>query len=262
VTPSSVVTPSVVNLSQQSAVDELEQVGLKVHLAKSAFSETVKKGDVKSQDPAGGAEIDEGGTVTLVVSKGPERTEIPDVATLSESDAASRLEEAGFTTQVVREYDDDVAKDMVISTDPAAGTPRKPGETVTILVSKGKKPIELPSVVGKTPKDAKVTLEELGLKVEVTNDATATGTPGRVASQEPAAGESVSEGETVTLTVPEGLSMPTVTGMEYQDAKDQLEAMGLRVSRGGAGRGGTVFAQDPQPGSQVRKGDRVTLWVL
>lgn len=262
VSPKSTVTPNLVRMTKQDAVQQADRSGLDVKFAPEEFSETVPKGLVLSQDPAADSEIDEGGTVTVVLSKGPQRTGVPDVGNQPEDAARTAMRDSGFKTKVVREYDEGIETDRVIRTEPAAGTELKPGEYVTLIVSKGKKPLEMPNVVGQPEADARRTLEGMGLTVNVTKERNASGTPGQVLSQDPDEGSDVRRGDTVTLTVAEGVKMPNVTGMSYKDAEKRLEEMGLRVRRG-SGRGDdVVVAQNPAPDTALRAGDEVTLWAL
>ncbi|ATL27111.1 putative serine/threonine-protein kinase pknL [Streptomyces formicae] len=88
--------PDVTGDSEEDAVSELEEAGLKVEIAeKRAFSDE-DKGSVAKQSPVEGTELAEGDTVTLTISKGPVMVEVPDVTGMSVGEATSKLEGAGF----------------------------------------------------------------------------------------------------------------------------------------------------------------------
>jgi beta-lactam-binding protein with PASTA domain len=83
------------------AVAAMTEAKLKVDATQQTFSDTVPKGSVVSQSPATGT-LFRGGLVTLVVSKGPELVQVPDVIGQQEQQAKSILEGLGFTVQVQR----------------------------------------------------------------------------------------------------------------------------------------------------------------
>ncbi|MGO2112662.1 MAG: PASTA domain-containing protein, partial [Pseudoclavibacter sp.] len=91
------IVPDVVGYGQSSAVQQLEDVGLKAEVAASQYSETVPEGNViaatTTTDP-----VRPGDTINLTVSLGPEPTvQVPNVVGKTVSQAVSELEAAGFT---------------------------------------------------------------------------------------------------------------------------------------------------------------------
>lgn len=113
---------------------ELEQAGLKVKVAtKTVNSDEFEQGQVAVQSPEGGSEAEQGDTVTLTVSKGPEMIEVPDVVGDSVDDAKAALEGAGFKVDEDRGllglFGDTVKKQSVDGGDTAAK-----GSTITITI--------------------------------------------------------------------------------------------------------------------------------
>jgi len=93
------------------------------------------KDTVIDQNPAGGASLARGGTVTLFVSKGPKQTTVPDVTSQDQASATQVLQQSGFTVDVQQQDTTDPTQDgIVLSQDPVGGTKAKPGTTVTIVV--------------------------------------------------------------------------------------------------------------------------------
>ena len=89
------------------------------------------------QNPAGGAFVARGSTVTLIVSKGPKTAGVPEVTTLEREIAIATLRDAGFRARVVLEDTDDPSfHNIVLRQDPEPGTQVKPGSTVTITVGR------------------------------------------------------------------------------------------------------------------------------
>lgn len=133
-TPPMVPVPSVVGLPEAEASAQLQAAGFTVTV-QTAPDPNVAEGLVASQNPASG-EAEQGSAVTIVVSTGPGETDVPNVVGLSEADARTRLEDAGFVVTTQSAADDAIAEGDVISQDPSGGT-APPGSTVTIVVSTG-----------------------------------------------------------------------------------------------------------------------------
>ena len=85
----------------------------------------------------------DGGTVTLVLSLGPERYDVPDLAGQTEDQAQDALAATNLVFgKSVGRWSETVPEGQVIRTSPKAGTTLKPGATVDLVLSKGRKPID------------------------------------------------------------------------------------------------------------------------
>jgi serine/threonine-protein kinase len=152
-----------------------------------------------------------------------------------------------------------VKKGRVISQDPAAGSKLDSGSTVKVVISKGPKEakVAVTNVVGKKYSDAKKVLKNAGLKVKRKGSS-----DGTVKSQNPAAGEMVAKGKTVTVKVEkkqdDKVKVPDVVGQSAQMAADTLDSMGLVPDMDGQIHG-TVVKQNPKAGKKVKKGTKVKL---
>ncbi len=93
---SPVDVPDVTGESEQDAIADLEDAGLKAEIATQRVNSEEDKGSVARQSPAEGKQLAEGDTVTLTISKGPVMVEVPDVTGLKVDEAKSRLSAAGF----------------------------------------------------------------------------------------------------------------------------------------------------------------------
>lgn len=260
--------PAVLTQKEAEARTRLEAAGLEVGKVRHQHSDTVKRGTVMDTDPDPGARIRKHDSVTLTVSDGPEIVKVPDV-TGSRLDKAEELLktdglEPGLVTQ---EFSEDVLKGFVISTDPEAGTKRRAGTAVAIVVSKGS-PIDIPDVTGDALNDARTELQEAGLKVKVaTEQVNSEFDKGLVAAQTPEEGSEAAEGDTVTLTLskgPEMVEVPDVVGASVDDAKSLLEQSGFEVEedRGLLGIfGDTVKSQSVDAGDRAPKGSTITITI-
>lgn len=125
--------PDVTGLTLEEAKKRLKEAGLSAGTTSEEFSDTVAKGKVVSQDPKAGAKGQyRGGSVNMVVSKGPETVEVPDVTSMSQEEATSALEAAGLVVEVSTVLGGLFGS--VRSVDPPAGTKVPKGSTVTIEV--------------------------------------------------------------------------------------------------------------------------------
>jgi serine/threonine-protein kinase len=139
-----VAVPKLTGLSQADAESQLEDLGLTSKVTENESAED--PGTVLAQDPASGATVDKGATVSLTVAK--ERPAVPDVSTVNPTadDAQKELEQAGFKVKVKQ---DPTAppefSGLVVGQDPAPGERRSSGATVTITVGAEPTPTPTPT---------------------------------------------------------------------------------------------------------------------
>jgi len=198
--PGKVRVPSVRNTRLQLAIRELEKQDLKV-TADQQPSSSVKEGFAIGTSPEEGTEVDRGARVRLFVSSGPEQVSVPNVVGLTREAAETRLTREGLDPQV-RMQDSDAPEDEVIAQDPVEGSKVDAGDRVTITVSRGKKQVDVPNVVGLGEDDARRMLAGDGLRATVRERATDNEEEdGQVLDQRPGAGVEVDEGREVLLIV-------------------------------------------------------------
>ena len=131
--------PSVQGASLSNATAAIHGRNLEISV-KEEYSPTVEAGYVISQSPDAGTEVEEGTTVTVVVSKGKQTVTVPNVVGKSRSSAVEQLEGLLFVVKIDSVYDDSVLSGLVISQDPVVNTELMPGSTVHIVVSLGPTP--------------------------------------------------------------------------------------------------------------------------
>lgn len=119
------------NKPASEAVDALSKAGLKVDATEQANSDTVPKGNVISQSPAGGT-LFKGDPVKLVVSKGPVLVKVPDVQGKQEAEATQILKGAGFEVTIERFMGGIFG--TVRSQEPGANTEQPKGSTIKLVV--------------------------------------------------------------------------------------------------------------------------------
>lgn len=159
------------------------------------------EGTVLSQDPVDG-KAEWGSAVDLVVSKGPEPTEVPDVTSTTGEKAERILDKAGLVPKLISAYSDDVPEGRVISTDPIATAVIGEGSEVQVYVSIGPQfeKLKMPDVRNMNVDSARAKLERLGLRVEVVQSGQCEG-GSTVVETDPIAGSTVRENDKVALFV-------------------------------------------------------------
>lgn len=199
-----VEVPDVVGLTQTEAIKALQAEGL-VASPKTEPTDKEDPGTVIAQSPEAGIEVAPGEVIEITVAAEPtiETVEVPNVVGITETDAKASISDAGLKAQVVSSPSADVAKGVVISQLPQAGSIALPGASVAIVVSSGapEQPatIRVPNVVGEELADAEETLEKLGLVVQATATSGTAENSGDVLAQVPEAGAMAAEGSTVVL---------------------------------------------------------------
>ena len=192
---------------------------------------------------------------------------MPDVVGLQDDEAIERLENRGLEVNIDTE-ENRAKAGKVLEQDPEPGDTLTEGDEVTILVSEGPPPVEVPDVVGLQVEVAQADLREVRLKSRVEEETSDDVPEGEVIDQDPAAGEEAEVGSTVVLTVssgPETVVVPDVVGMTEEDAIAAIQDAGLRVAitRGPSDdyEEGVVAGQDPESGAEVDEGATVTILV-
>ncbi|NND84359.1 MAG: Stk1 family PASTA domain-containing Ser/Thr kinase [Acidimicrobiia bacterium] len=203
--------PSVAGLSEADAIDALENAELLVGSVTRVPSADIEEGVATGTNPASGATHPVGGTVELFVSSGPGTFLLEDYSGQLYATVLFRLESAGLSVLEVRENADLLDVDFVIRTEPASGEVRV-GSTITVFVSDGPEPREVPNLIGATVEDATAQLNELGLVLEVSPATITVEDPlldGLIADQFPLAPGEALPGDTITVIL--GVLDPGVT---------------------------------------------------
>ncbi|HEU5490272.1 MAG TPA: Stk1 family PASTA domain-containing Ser/Thr kinase [Gaiellaceae bacterium] len=261
-----VAVPYVVGIQAALAVEDIEDEGLVPQVRRVSNSD-VEEGIVFAQDPQEGTRVDPGDVVRIDVSSGKPEVTIPSVIGQSSEDAVAELTRAGLVAQVV-EVNSDREEGTVTGQAPGAGLVVVEGTQVRINVSKGPRPVTIPSVVGLPYDQASAELQGAGFVVSRI-DEDSDQAEGTVTRQTPSGGSEGSRGSTVTVYVSRGpttSAVPDVTTQDVSIAQTTLENSGFR-SRVvledvfDPAQDGIVTAQDPIGGSQAAPNAIITLFV-
>jgi beta-lactam-binding protein with PASTA domain len=262
-----VTVPNQVGKQESPATTDLDSRGFNVVVQRVESGEPV--GVVIAQTPEAGTKVDKGSTVTLRVSKGPGQVQVPQVEGLSLQKASSALQKAGLFADSSSQSSDTVPKGQVISADPSEGSLVQKGSHVRLEVSSGPEQVKVPGVVGKDSSTAHSDLQQAGLKFTDEQQFSDTVPEGNVISQSPVAGDEVDKGSEVVLTISKGpdlAEVPGVTGLTEAEATGQIQDAGLKVQSkplnvSDQAQNGLVVRQRPQPGTQLKKGRTVVIYI-
>ncbi len=258
--------PGVLTLAQADAEQRVRGAGLVVSEQPARFDETVPAGSVVAQRPAPEGRLRKGGTVQLVLSRGPDRRTVPgSVVGSTEAAATAAVQAAGLRVGAVTREFSAAPDGTVVRTDPAPGAPLRPAALVTLVVSKGVELLPVPDVRGSAQAAAQAQLTAAGFTSMLTQVFSDSVPAGTVVDQKPSGG-TAGRGSPVTLSVSKGpdvTQVPDLRGLTKGQAAAKLTAQGL------AGRavdlpdgGGRVVTQSPSPGSTARRGATVTYYIL
>lgn len=192
------------------------------------YSADYAKGLVIRQDPESDTELEEGKTLTLVVSKGTrteDKVSVPEVVGKRESSAKSELEAAGLKVSVKTKYSTDVAKGKVIFQSPGSGNQVTKNSTVVITVSQGEKPetmVRVPNLRYFTESEARSELKNSNLVLgSVLTEYSDSVEKGLVIRQTVSSGSKVKEGTAVGIYVSLGPRQTATTADQDSTADEE-----------------------------------------
>ena len=205
-----------------------------------------------------------------IFSRTPATISIPNVAGQTVAEAKEALKKANFEAgEEKSEASDTVAEGRVIRTDPEAGSSRKEGTKVNLIVSSGKQSFQLSNYVGRKYTDVVAELKEKKVPenlIKMEEEESSESEPGTVLRQTPAAGTTydLSKASTIVLTVAKkvtSVTMPGYIGSSLEFTKNNLiQIVGVKeanievveVSTAPEGTAeGNVVDQTPKAGEKV-----------
>ncbi|WP_026918065.1 Stk1 family PASTA domain-containing Ser/Thr kinase [Gordonia shandongensis] len=269
-----IAVPKVTGLTADAAEANLEQYGFSVKRTQEASS-TIAEGLATRTVPGDDVPTPKGSEVTLYISSGPQKQEIPrDLYGKSVKEATEALKVLGFAPDKIKTSKTESSmklKDKVVRTSPKFSTSVPVTDTVTLYVGTGPKEVKLPDLRGKSRDDAAKELEKLGLDMTAV-DADSELPKGEVVNTSPGPGATVPGGSTVQVMVSRGnmFVVPDLRGKTLSEAQRALEEAGWETNTlssterpvGLTSRDdGKVISQTPRAGGKLRKDETVSVVV-
>ena len=204
--PNPVAVPAISGQSLAEVELALQEVNLILGSTSEEFNDFVNEGSVlrlvdeDNETLAAGSQVLAGSTLNAVLSAGP----LPDVTGLPVDEARETLDAVGVNGVVGGDgaFSDTVPEGYVVEVSLPAGATIRPGDTLTLIVSRGPELVMIPDLVGETIADAKEVLEGLGFEVEVRSEFPESDWDrsfARVTSLSPSSGQEVAKGTLVII---------------------------------------------------------------
>lgn len=262
-----VPVPNMVGSTVKEAEQLAERAGVVLKVAGEEPCEQQDKGDICSQSPKDG-EMDENGTVEVMVSSGAPKIEVPDVLEKSEDGARKALEDKGFTVNVTA-VESDKTEGTVIKQKPDGGAQAEDGSEVTITVAK-KETLDLPDMRTRTFAAAEQQLRDIGFSNISRSDVDSEEPKDTVVEQTPQPGKHAKDAQIVLKVSkgppeppePEKTQVPQIQGMPLGEAKAKLQEAGLQVGnvQGSQEDNAIVAVVQPGVGETVDKNSAVNIF--
>jgi eukaryotic-like serine/threonine-protein kinase len=262
-----ITLPNLQGMSSTVAQQRLFALNLKPAVTVEA-SESVPQDHVIRQDPPVGTKLARDAAVTLFVSDGLPKVVVPDVKNYSAADAQRALAAAKLKAKITQVWSSSPIGE-VVDVNPPVGSQIRENSTVALTVSKGVKPIVVPSVINLSVDDARRKLAALGLKLTVGQSTESDAIPANaIASQSPDPGAAVAPNSEVTVVVSTGsaaVEVPSVVGADPDTAQATLTQAGfqpvLAYNQDPTNASGKVAIQSPEAGTKAKKGSKVTIYI-
>ncbi|AXI72674.1 MULTISPECIES: Stk1 family PASTA domain-containing Ser/Thr kinase [Streptomyces] len=266
-TDTQISVPNLVGSTVKEAEQLAERSEIVLKVGGEEPCEQQEKGKICSQDPKDGS-MEKNGTVTVMVSSGAPKIEVPDVLEKSEDGARKALEDKGFSVNVTA-VESDKTEGTVIEQKPKGGSEAEDGSEVTITVAK-KETLDLPDMRTRTFAAAEQQLRGIGFTNISRTDVDSEEPKDTVIEQTPQPGKHAKDAQIVLKVSkgpaeppePEKTQVPQIQGMKLGEAKAKLQEAGLQVGnvQGSQDDNAIVAVVQPGVGETVDKNSAVNIF--
>ncbi|WP_030620335.1 Stk1 family PASTA domain-containing Ser/Thr kinase [Streptomyces fulvoviolaceus] len=257
--------PDLVGQTLDDARRTADNVGLTLTVEKRELCADQPKGHVCTQSPTDG-ELAKGEAVSVTVSTGAPKVEVPDVTDKNEDDASRILEDKGFKVKL-RHVESTEDPGTVLKQNPDGGEKVEKGTEVTLTAAKEAEKATVPDLSGSTVSEARKLLAEHDLKLGDTTEVDSGAESGTVVGQSVASGEEADTGSAIDVQVAK--SVPTVqiptdiVGKTLAEIQDELDGLGLQAAIASGysqASDSVVTTSTPPAGSEVEAGSTVIVF--
>ncbi len=260
--------PELTGLSLLEAKEVCEEYGIRLVVTEYEYSTEYDSMCVLSQMVETGDYIQNDIVVEITMSKGELVYKVPSILYLTEEEAIERLNNRQLEYLITYAENENVAEGSVASQSIVAGTIIESDDVIEVVVSTGPPRFDMVNVVGKKEGEAIATLQELGLIVTTDYTYDENFDDGSVITQSVEPGTKVHKRFEIQLTVcskSELISVPDVSGKEFEEAKSTLESANFKVEKNEIYNteveAGIVISQTPVGGSSQKAQSKILLTV-
>lgn len=196
--------PNVIEFEEKDAITKLENLGLKAEIEAREYDDRIKENQVINQSIKYNTEVKKGTIVKLVISKGREKVEVPNLIGLDYQIVEKYLKDNYLEVGSLKKKHDDKPLNQVIEQNPEKGEMVVKGSKVDITISLGPKeePVIVPNVKGLTQSKALETLINSGLNpTNITQEHSDDVKENHVISQSIAAGTKVKKDSDISIII-------------------------------------------------------------
>ncbi|MFF7047951.1 PASTA domain-containing protein [Streptomyces griseorubiginosus] len=256
--------PDLVGQTLEEARRTADNVGLTLTVTENEPCADQPKGHICEQTPLDGL-LDKGDAVSVTVSTGAPKVEVPDVTDKDEDDASRILEDKGFKVKLRHKVSTEDAG-TVLDQDPAGGESVEKGTEITLTVAEEAEKATVPDLTGSTLSEARKLLAEHDLELGDTTEMDSDAAAGTVVEQSTTAGDEVEPGSSVDVRIAKSVQtvqIPTdIVGKTLAEVQNELGDLGLRVTVSSGysqASDAVVTSSTPAAGSEVEAGSTVVV---
>ena len=197
--------------------------------------------------------------------------EVPDVSNLTVLEAEAKLQEMGFEIDEEQKEisSSDIESGRVVKTSPQAGSKRKEGAIITLYVSSGENGYVVEDLVGQNATEVKAVLERMyNLYVILKEEDNDKANANEIIRTEPAAGATLTEGDTITLYIPNKIGdYPDFTTGEYslKDIQSWCEkysiTLDITYNPTDEYPAGTIYEQSQKAGTTAMPNQNLVIYI-
>lgn len=222
-----VPVPTVTGKTEEAAKSELASAGLNATV-ETEYSDEVASGYVIRQSVSGGNSVEEGSTITIVVSLGSSKTTVPNLLGMTLEEARSELAkyDLNLSDSYSEDYSNTIAAERIMGQSISSGSSVDRGTTITVTLSLGAPTTTVPPLTGMTQEGAKAALEAAGLALGSVTSEYSDATVGVVISQGMQSGSIVAIGSSVSIVLSGGPAPTEPAPTESMTAAENSAAEG------------------------------------
>ncbi|MFJ7116479.1 PASTA domain-containing protein [Streptomyces albogriseolus] len=256
--------PDLVGETLEKARRTTDNAGLTLTITKKEPCADQPEGRICEQTPLDGR-LNKGDAVSVTVSTGAPKVEVPDVTDKDEDDATRILEDKGFKVKLRHKVSDDDAG-TVLEQDPAGGESVERGTEITLTVAKEAEKATVPDLTGSTLSEARKLLAEHDLELGDTTEVESSAEAGTVVEQSATAGQEVEPGTSIDVQLAKSVQTVQIStdivGKTLSEVQNELGALGLQVTVASGypqASDAVVTSSTPAAGSEVEAGSTVVV---